>query len=59
MKSPPIQYTDTEAKKMVEEFIGGGRSGNESCLISCRGRQEVVAHFKRPNLLCVYLAFPL
>ena len=23
MKSPPIQYTDTEAKKMVEEFIGG------------------------------------
>ncbi len=25
MKSPPIQYTDTEAKKMVEEFIAGGR----------------------------------
>jgi len=23
MKSPPIQYTDTEAKKMVEEFIEG------------------------------------
>jgi myo-inositol-1-phosphate synthase len=23
MKSPPIQYTDTEAKKMVEEFIDG------------------------------------
>ena len=23
MKSPPIQHTDTEAKKMVEEFIGG------------------------------------
>lgn len=23
MKSPPIQYTDTEAKKMVEEFISG------------------------------------
>ncbi|MBZ4686736.1 MAG: inositol-3-phosphate synthase [Clostridiales bacterium] len=25
MKSPPIQYTDTEAKKMVEEFIVGRR----------------------------------
>ncbi|HHV72565.1 MAG TPA: inositol-3-phosphate synthase [Clostridia bacterium] len=25
MKSPPIQYTDTEAKKMVEEFIQGRR----------------------------------
>jgi len=23
MKSPPVQYTDTEAKKMVEEFIDG------------------------------------
>jgi myo-inositol-1-phosphate synthase len=25
MKSPPVQYTDTEAKKMVEEFIEGRR----------------------------------
>jgi len=25
MKSPPVQYTDTEAKKMVEEFIDGRR----------------------------------
>lgn len=25
MKSPPIQYTDTEAKKMVEEYIQGRR----------------------------------
>jgi len=25
MKSPPIQYTDTEAKKMVEDFIDGRR----------------------------------
>ncbi|NLW06701.1 MAG: inositol-3-phosphate synthase [Clostridia bacterium] len=25
MKSPPLQYTDTEAKKMVEEFIEGRR----------------------------------
>jgi len=25
MKSPPVQYTDTEAKKMVEEFIAGKR----------------------------------
>ncbi|MBO8127647.1 MAG: inositol-3-phosphate synthase [Peptococcaceae bacterium] len=25
MKSPPVQYTDTEAKKMVEEFIAGRR----------------------------------
>ncbi len=25
MKSPPVQYTDTEAQKMVEEFIEGKR----------------------------------
>lgn len=25
MKSPPVQYTDTEAKRMVAEFISGGR----------------------------------
>ncbi|MHC1626247.1 MAG: inositol-3-phosphate synthase [Methanoculleaceae archaeon] len=25
MKSPPVQYTDTEARKMVEEFIAGKR----------------------------------
>ncbi|NLC07982.1 MAG: inositol-3-phosphate synthase [Syntrophomonadaceae bacterium] len=25
MKSPPVQYTDTEAKKMVEEFVEGRR----------------------------------
>ncbi len=25
MKSPPVQYTDTEAKKMVEEYIAGRR----------------------------------
>jgi myo-inositol-1-phosphate synthase len=25
MKSPPIQYTDTEAKKMLEEFVDGRR----------------------------------
>ena len=25
MKSPPVQYTDTEAKEMVEEFIAGRR----------------------------------
>jgi myo-inositol-1-phosphate synthase len=26
MKSPPIQYTDDEARRMVEEFIAGGES---------------------------------
>ncbi|MDQ0339304.1 myo-inositol-1-phosphate synthase [Caldalkalibacillus uzonensis] len=25
MKSPPVQYTDTESKKMVQEFIAGRR----------------------------------
>lgn len=25
MKSPPVQYTDTEAKKMVEDYIAGRR----------------------------------
>jgi hypothetical protein len=23
MKSPPVQYTDDEARRMVEEFIAG------------------------------------
>jgi myo-inositol-1-phosphate synthase len=26
MKSPPVQYTDTEAKRLVEEFIDGGKA---------------------------------
>jgi myo-inositol-1-phosphate synthase len=27
MKSPPVQYNDTEAKRLVEEFIDGGKAG--------------------------------
>ena len=27
MKSPPVQYSDTEAKLLVEEFIDGGKAG--------------------------------
>jgi myo-inositol-1-phosphate synthase len=27
MKSPPVQYSDTEAKRLVEEFIDGGKAG--------------------------------
>ncbi|MCD6300374.1 MAG: inositol-3-phosphate synthase [Dehalococcoidales bacterium] len=31
MKSPPVQYSDDEARRMVEEFIaGGGSTGQES-----------------------------
>ncbi|MDQ6720517.1 MAG: inositol-3-phosphate synthase [Candidatus Dormibacteraeota bacterium] len=26
MKSPPVQYSDTEAKRLVEEFIDGGKA---------------------------------
>src|SRR5947199_6683805 len=26
MKSPPVQYTDTEARRLVEEFIDGGKA---------------------------------
>jgi myo-inositol-1-phosphate synthase len=29
MKSPPIQYTDSEARQMMEDFIAGGQQGNE------------------------------
>ena len=29
MKSPPIQYTDDEARQMVEEFIAGGQQASE------------------------------
>jgi hypothetical protein len=25
MKSPPVQYSDSEAKRLVEEFIDGGK----------------------------------
>jgi len=27
MKSPPVQYTDSEARRLVEEFIDGGKAG--------------------------------
>jgi myo-inositol-1-phosphate synthase len=27
MKSPPVQYRDNEAKRLVEEFIDGGKAG--------------------------------
>ncbi len=27
MKSPPVQYRDSEAKRLVEEFIDGGKAG--------------------------------
>ena len=27
MKSPPVQYSDSEAKRLVEEFIDGGKAG--------------------------------
>jgi myo-inositol-1-phosphate synthase len=27
MKSPPVQYSDTEARRLVEEFIDGGKAG--------------------------------
>jgi len=29
MKSPPIQYTDDEARRMVEEFIAGEQKPTE------------------------------
>jgi hypothetical protein len=27
MKSPPVQHRDNEAKRLVEEFIDGGKAG--------------------------------
>jgi myo-inositol-1-phosphate synthase len=27
MKSPPVQYSDSEARQLVEAFIEGGKSG--------------------------------
>jgi myo-inositol-1-phosphate synthase len=27
MKSPPVQYSDSEARRLVEEFIDGGKAG--------------------------------
>jgi hypothetical protein len=29
MKSPPVQYTDDEARRMVEEFIIGAQEAKE------------------------------
>src|SRR5260370_18760119 len=34
MKSPPVQYSDNEARQLVEEFIEGGKAGNNG-----RGRK--------------------
>ncbi len=28
MKSPPVQHSDTEARRLVEEFIDGGKAGS-------------------------------
>ena len=30
MKSPPVQYSDDEARRMVEEFIAENRNDNKS-----------------------------
>ena len=30
MKSPPVQYTDDEARQLVEDFISGGQAGDTS-----------------------------
>jgi myo-inositol-1-phosphate synthase len=39
MKSPPVQYSDNEARQLVEEFIEGGKAGTN-------GRVKRVARTK-------------
>jgi len=37
MKSPPIQYTDDEAHRMVEEFIANTKQGKNQTLLGSKG----------------------
>ena len=43
MKSPPVQYTDTEAKKWWKNSLMVGESGNEGRPVGCRRRKEAAA----------------
>jgi myo-inositol-1-phosphate synthase len=38
MKSPPVQYTDDEARRMVEEFIVDNQAEKEASLVQKKGR---------------------
>ena len=38
MKSPPVQYTDDEARRMVEEFIVDNQAEKETSLVQKKGR---------------------
>jgi myo-inositol-1-phosphate synthase len=44
MKSPPVQYADSEARKLVEEFIEGGHTGETPAE---NGRARHIARPKR------------
>ncbi|HYL06926.1 MAG TPA: hypothetical protein VEU76_00145, partial [Candidatus Udaeobacter sp.] len=44
MKSPPVQYSDNEARRLVEEFIEGDRStGNGRARRPARTRSTAAA----------------
>ena len=49
MKSPPVQYSDNEAKRLVEEFIDGGKAGTN-------GRVRRVARSEAGDRRCSALA---
>ena len=40
MKSPPVQYTDDEAHRLVEEFIAGETSENEELVSKLVAAEE-------------------
>jgi hypothetical protein len=42
MKSPPVQYTDDEARRMVEEFIVENQAEKETSLV--KKKERLVGH---------------
>jgi len=39
MKSPPIQYTDEEARRLTEDFIVGDQAGNSIPRAGIKGKK--------------------
>jgi myo-inositol-1-phosphate synthase len=47
MKSPPVQYSDNEARRLVEEFIEGGKAGGNGEVRRSARRKPAAAAARR------------
>jgi myo-inositol-1-phosphate synthase len=47
MKSPPVQYSDDEARRLVEEFIEGGKAGGNGEVRRSARRKPAAAAARR------------